>query len=145
MLWRHLERSYQPREFVLLVREMAKILTTKKHDYDAIAFCGLSGAPLAGALSYRLHKPLIVVRKGDDRHYNRNAVFSAADDVRRYIIVDDLIETGTTVNHIKDRIKEIYFDAKCVGIYLYAQQLMMNSCDNYDSYQELVDVPCHLV
>src|SRR5271169_5314809 len=62
-----------------------------QNPYDGIAFCGVSGAAIAFPLSYALKKHLICVRK-DPSHDKQEVV--GLVKAKRYIIVDDQIETG---------------------------------------------------
>lgn len=87
-------------------------------DFDTIAFSGTSGAGLAYVLSYSLNIPLLMVRKKtDDTH----SIFHVEGntDVKKYLIIDDLIFTGDTAAHIVKSIYDVAPFAKCVGLLLY--------------------------
>jgi adenine/guanine phosphoribosyltransferase-like PRPP-binding protein len=88
----------------------------KKTPFDAIAFRGVSGAALAFPLSLALKKPLICIRKGSS-HYGRK--FEGCISAKTYIIVDDFIETGQTIEAIIKEISKIKPNAVPVGIFLY--------------------------
>ncbi len=121
--------------------------------FDAIAGCGVSGLPILGALSYRLGIPMIAVRKpGEVSHLPSKAqglIYSS-----RYIVIDDLIETGSTIDNIiksvnagheevinwgatdsKDPIDLRVSPPECVGILLYNY-----NGDNYDGIP-IIHVP----
>lgn len=90
----------------------------RKVKFDAIAFTGSSGAALAYPLSYILGLPLICVRKSPkDSHFGLR--LEGYVSASRYIIVDDFIESGRTINKIQRAIKSKNEAASCVGIYLY--------------------------
>ena len=99
-----------------IIKEFSELLLTV--EYDAIAFKGNSGAMFAGALSYETGKPLILVRK-EAAHSNRkvetnfNLPKAAIVDFQlkksfKYIIVDDLIFTSSTVSDIEKSVREFY-------------------------------------
>lgn len=101
----------------------------KKQSFTGMVFRGLSGAALAYPLSARLHIPLICVRKKDENSHGRDVEGPQAN-VRRYIILDDFIETGQT---IKDLLKAMddqnkwnkpskHNRVRCSGIVLYAEK-----------------------
>lgn len=91
----------------------------KKHPFDAIAFTGSSGAGFAYPLSYLMKVPLICVRKKENSHY-RNKI-EGSISAKRYVIVDDFIFSGSTIEKIIKTIdKEVPSKPHCVGILLYA-------------------------
>lgn len=96
-------------------------IVQEKIEFDAIAFRGNSGAIIAGYLSVLLEKPLIMVRK--EMAISNRKVESLIDprfvNNVRYIIVDDLISSGDTVNDIIDTVTQFYDVTKLVGIFLY--------------------------
>ena len=107
------------KQFLKLVPLAAKKLRAlrKIHPFDAIAFRGSSGAALAFPLSYLLKIPLIHVRKGAS-HYAGGTIEGTISS-KRYIIIDDLIDRGTTVKKIISEIKK-NIGAKPVAICLYS-------------------------
>lgn len=115
----YLDGVYTPR-FMKLVPETLKVLKSfrRKHDFDAIAFTGSSGAALAFPLSFFMKVPLIHVRKMDGSHYQEPIEGSVSS--KRYVIVDDMISSGNTINRIIDVINRNYKrPAKAVGICLF--------------------------
>jgi adenine/guanine phosphoribosyltransferase-like PRPP-binding protein len=108
----------------------------KSNPFDAIAFSGTSGAALAYPLSLKLKVPLICVHK-----YKTHSSLSIEGVCfpNKYIIVDDLIESGSTIKRIIKKIKIYHEEFKAfklvssqkgpepVGIVLYNR--------NYSLYQ----------
>ena len=84
--------------------------------FDSIACCGVSGLMVVPQIAELLNKNIVVVRKGE-KCYSKFLTEGAAPF--RYIILDDLICSGTTVKHIKNIIKDEYARARCVGLYCY--------------------------
>lgn len=109
----YLHCMLDPREFQRRVPIAKQVLA--KHDYDSFAFRGMSGALLAAPLANMLDKTMIAVRKpGVDCHTSRAVEGDSA--ARRYIIVDDVICTGSTVRAIIRAIKHFAPHAECIGI-----------------------------
>jgi adenine/guanine phosphoribosyltransferase-like PRPP-binding protein len=84
--------------------------------FDSIACCGVSGLMVAPQISELLNKHIVVVRKGE-QCYSEFRTEGVAPF--RYIILDDLICSGSTVKHIKTILKEEYPRSQCVGLYCY--------------------------
>jgi hypoxanthine phosphoribosyltransferase len=64
-----------------------------------------------------LNKEIIIVRKHNEISYSPFHIEGVMPN--RYIIVDDLVCSGTTINHINKSIKEEYPRSKCIGVYCY--------------------------
>ena len=84
--------------------------------FDSIACCGTSGMMVVPQIAEILNKNIILVRKGE-KCYSEHLVEGVAPF--RYIILDDLICSGSTVKHIKNTIKKEYTRAVCIGVYCY--------------------------
>ena len=110
----------------------------KTFDFDALAFRGVSGAIIAPVLALELRKSIIVVRKTAEKSHLGRTV-QGDNNARRYIIVDDFIDSGATVQTI---VKEILLwqpHAVCLGV------LEMHSLDDMTTRGapfELSRVPC---
>lgn len=107
--------------FLKLVPKAVKKLRAikRKHSFDAIAFTGSSGAALAYPLSYLLKMPLIHVRKGTS-HYGKGKIEGTISS-KRYIIIDDFIETGASIRRVINAINsELSSDTKPAAICLYS-------------------------
>ena len=84
--------------------------------FDSIACCGVSGLMVVPQVAELLNKHIIIVRKGE-KCYSEFRTEGVAPF--RYIILDDLICSGSTVKHIKQTLKEEYSRSQCVGVYCY--------------------------
>ena len=84
--------------------------------FDSIACCGVSGLMVVPQIAELLNKHIIVVRKGE-KCYSEFRTEGVAPF--KYIIVDDLICSGSTVKHIKKVLKDEYYRAQCIGVYCY--------------------------
>ena len=112
--------AFRPVELKKTVERVAKKVKTlkKKLKFDAIAFRGISGSCVAFPVSYLTGIPLICVRK--EKNHHGNTVEGPAQDVMKYIIIDDFICTGDTLEAIIKKISGSKEEgAKCVGIVLY--------------------------
>lgn len=89
-------------------------------EYDTLVGTGLSGTIAVVDLARRLGKHYLVVRKEND---NTHSVYSAEGRLgKRWLFVDDFIDTGRTLGRVYDKIStltEDEFDAELVGIYEY--------------------------
>ena len=87
------------------------------NSFDSIACCGVSGMLVVPQIAELLDKHIVVVRKEGEQCYSEFRTEGVAPF--RYIILDDLICSGGTVNHIRNTIQEEYARAKCIGLYCY--------------------------
>ena len=85
--------------------------------FDSIACCGVSGMMVVPQIAELLNKNIVVVRKGGDKCYS--AFLTEGANPFRYIILDDLICSGSTIKHIKKTIKNEYARSSCIGAYCY--------------------------
>ena len=89
---------------------------------QAIAVTGLSGIAAGGAISYLTGLPLCVVRKPRDNAHSGYGVEGRL--ANRYLILDDFVSTGKTLNRIAKQIKKVSssyhnITPECVGIVLW--------------------------
>lgn len=84
---------------------------------DAIACCGYSGLLIAPSVADILGKSLLIVRRQCTTTHSCYLVEGDIDS-KTYIIIDDFINTGETINYIITTISR-YHPPKCVGIVCY--------------------------
>lgn len=119
---------------IIMQRATVKVdLLREKLGFDAIAFCGSSGAAAAFVLCMSLQIPLIYVRKKNEQSHGELIEGNAHEKVTKYLIVDDFIDTGATIEHIIGRIDEraklvSAVTPQCVGVFLYQPS------DNYRTH-----------
>lgn len=123
----------------------------KKNHFDAIAFRGMSGAIIAPVIAYEMNLPVIVIRKEYDDTHDFRRVFGFVEPRHhtvKYIIIDDFIETGNTVNEIVKGVSEAVKDSELVGIFLYYRS-EESSLKDYqlapDEYSHIKAMPLKLV
>jgi adenine/guanine phosphoribosyltransferase-like PRPP-binding protein len=103
------------------IRQLVKRLRSQTHQFDSIAFRGMSGAIICPLLAARLNKNLIMVRKPNSSTHSTCKV-EGDDCSKRYIIVDDFLCTGDTVKQIVKDVCKFARNSKLVGVVLYSEQ-----------------------
>lgn len=86
-----------------------------RFEFDAIAFTGMSGALVAPGIAMAMQKPLIMVRKGKGKNCHSYMTVEGDAAAKSYVIVDDFVATGNTVNRVIRKIKNFAPNAKCIG------------------------------
>lgn len=106
----HTSKVFNPNKFTKTVKTLVKeIWKIRKegHQIDLLAGCGNSGAPIVGALSVLTGIPFFIVRKESRAdHDDRPANGFVPEGGGKYLIIDDLISSGTTVRRIIKGIRE---------------------------------------
>ena len=118
--WAGMPPSVLAERLSLAKKRFKKLL--KSENFDAIAFSGSSGCALAFSIAATLTMPLIYVRKqGEKSHGSMVECNNYKKEIKTYLIVDDFVDTGNTVEYIVERIKEFTskqgaFPAKPIGV-----------------------------
>ena len=87
------------------------------NEFDSIACCGVSGLVVVPQIAELLNKHIVIIRKPDEKCYSDFPMEGVTPF--RYVIVDDLICSGSTIKHIKNTIYEDCPKAQCIGAYFY--------------------------
>ncbi len=95
-----------------------------KHSIDALAYTGSSGAAAAYVLGTALDLPVVYVRKKDENSHGKRVEANTDEPIKNYLIIDDFISSGTTVENIVSGIEKHARDygvkaPTCVGVFLY--------------------------
>ena len=93
-------------------------------DFDTIVCTGVSEILFASTLAYLMKKQLIIVRKSsglDATHSNKKIEANCSPwCVGKYIIVDDLVSTGSTAKRVKIAVNDFSSGkGDFIGAYLY--------------------------
>lgn len=120
----YLESVYNPSLFDETVRSSLKAVKLMKQElnFDTIAFTGSSGAALGYILGFNLGIPIACIRKSrEECHFGdySSGYIEGHMGSKSYIIVDDFIASGATIDNIASKMKKQCPNAQCVGIYLY--------------------------
>lgn len=116
----YLKNVFDRKQRRTVINKAVEVLKEAKKElqFDAIAFRGLSGAIVAPEIADALDVDIIAVRKPDNSHSYNSVEHN--DYPSKYIIVDDLIDTGSTIKAIVKEIKiRMWTTPQLVGIYLY--------------------------
>jgi len=117
--------------YPLLLKD--KLKTARFHldpiteEFESIACSGVSGMLFAPVLAHLMHKTVTVVRKDEGTH-SKCMVEGNLTHGLRYVVVDDCMASGKTVETIYRNIKAKVPTAKCVAVYLYYSNEI---CPNY--------------
>ncbi len=114
----YLSRLLYPATYKLTLKKAIAVL--KKYDFDAIAFRGMSGAIIAPAIAAAMGKTVIMVRKAGDGSHSTCAI-EGDRATQSYVIVDDFISSGATVQEIESKVAGFTTTAtegpaKCLGV-----------------------------
>lgn len=133
----YLTSAIEPKKRRKLIAKCFKFL--KGEDFDTIVVRGISGMLLGPILAHKTGKELLVIRKTDERTaswYKHEGHIA----LKRYIFVDDLISTYSTVVVCQRYIQEnINSTAELVGILLYSNSRSEPDGASYhDEYSRIV-------
>jgi adenine/guanine phosphoribosyltransferase-like PRPP-binding protein len=112
----HMKKLLDPSKRQNTLQWLVDILKPYVDEFDAIAVSGASGMLLASVADL-LHKNIILVRKQRDDSHSIQSVEGPRDG--RYIILDDIVDSGATVQRMYDEILAFNKHATCVGIVMY--------------------------
>jgi adenine/guanine phosphoribosyltransferase-like PRPP-binding protein len=125
----YLEDVFDPELFQSLVPRAIKRAhdIRERHPYDAIAFTGVSGCSMGFILGYSLNIPIICIRKPDQESHYKNwcceemRSFEGFQGAARYLIVDDGICSGATVERIMEAVSVNCKNCRCAAIMVFHQ------------------------
>jgi len=113
-----MNKLIDPVHYQAAVRRTLSYLYTRRHDFDAIAFRGLSGSLIAPVVAYQLQKKMMAVRKENSPHTSYK-IEAASNPSERVLILDDFISSGATIREIISVVKSECPACKIVGIHLW--------------------------
>lgn len=124
---RYLEKGFEPSYAKSVVRSFKAALKDKVFgDFEAIAVRGVSGMLFGPMLAHMTKKRLSVIRKPrETKHTNR--ILEGVHDTKRYVIVDDFVSSGETVQAIVCGMKQSPFRPMPAGLFMWCR----DSCDGY--------------
>ena len=96
---------------------MNTIKGLRDYDFDSIVCCGTSGLIVAPQVCEILNKEIVVVRKEHEKRYSPFVIEGILGS--RFVFLDDLVCSGTTLRYVLKNLKEEHPYAKCVGVYCY--------------------------
>lgn len=99
-------------------KKLSKIAKFIKSNFPSpitVVGMGLSGTLIATFIASKINCNLCIVRKSNDTDNHSSRRFEAGEEFSEYIIVDDCISTGKTV----DNIKSVLVGKNCLGVVLF--------------------------
>ncbi len=107
-------------------------------NFDTIVCSGISGLLVVPSVSERLNKNILIVRKDNEIKYSPFDYEGTPPS--NYIIVDDLVSSGQTIQRILSLMREEIPSAKCVGFYSYLKDQCFYA-EYRNEFQKTFQVP----
>ncbi len=109
-----------PKEREFIVNSFIKLIKKNKIKFDGFAATATAGIPWAAWLSQKMKKPMIYVRSETKEHGKENLVEGKIEESKAYIVVEDLISTGSsslnTINAVREKAGIVEY---CIAIFTY--------------------------
>lgn len=124
----HLKKVMNPKDLKETAEKVSELIKKYYPKADYIAVCGSSGNLIAGAVSIISRIPILLVRKENEKCHSYYTVEFQSNKKKtpKYVIIDDFISSGETINYIIKTIKsgidhsEVnYPKFKLLGVVLY--------------------------
>ena len=137
----HTVNFLKPKKLKKLAEVAVKTLNTMSDKYDTLVFCGISGAIIGPMVALVVGKEMVLVRKkGDIRHSGHDV--AGYSSPKKYIIIDDFVDSGATATHIQKEMYKFQPKAECLGV-LSVQELV-GACTKYRPKRKGLDAHCNL-
>lgn len=120
----YLFRALDPGARKVMISSIINVLS--EHEFDAVAFRGISGALVAPIIAYEMGKTVLAVRKltrKDNDHCHSHHKVEGDIAARRYVVIDDCISSGNTLREILAEIAKAAPLAECIGIVRYDRSI----------------------
>lgn len=119
-----------------VIKKFITYIKREKLNFTHIACSGASGLMAATLLAEQLNKPIIYIRQPGTRTHGSPIEFGGKQSIKniRILIIDDFMDTGTTIKRIVNKIIKYYPSLKFVGVYFYSRRKFctLNNISNYD-------------
>lgn len=102
-------RVFDPDEFPKLIDELAakvRAIQEAFPEIDTLMGVGNSGAPVVGALAYKLGMPFLIVRKRLDTSHDSRMVNGWLGG-KGILFIDDLISSGSTISKAYEQVRRV--------------------------------------
>lgn len=107
----------EPKRLKNIVEKSARFLQERELDFETIAVQGVSGLIVGSPLAMALDKKIMVIRKQGDKTHCLDVMGFGKN--QKILMVDDCVETGTTLINMVTKIKSHCFNPTFVGLFLY--------------------------
>ena len=122
-----------PKERELIINSFIKLIKKNKLKFDGFAGTATAGIPWAAWLAYKLRKPMVYVRSEAKDHGKENMVEGKIEKSKRYIVVEDLVSTGSsslnTINALRAREAVV---ESCIAIFTYELEKSKKNFEDAD-------------
>lgn len=102
----------------VIVDNLVELIKSTNVQFDTIVFRGNSGTLIAPVIASRLGKEILMVRKPNDKSHSFS-LLEGNCDIKKYIIIDDFMDTGETIREILSAVKNGISNAQCVHFFGY--------------------------
>lgn len=117
-----------PREREFIVNSLIKLIKKNKIKFDGFAATATAGIPWAAWLAQKLKKPMVYVRSESKDHGRENSVEGKIEEGKTYIVVEDLVSTGSssmnTINAVREKGGVVEC---CIAIFTYELEKSKNN------------------
>ena len=102
------------------VRKTVSALDPHCGEFDSIVTEGISGLTVAAPVALVLRKPLVIVRKTTTGLcWHASEVEGSKHAGRRALFIDDHVDFGRTLRHVRDQLARHAPSCRIAGIYTY--------------------------
>lgn len=133
---------------IALVDKIDRHLRDKRVDFDTFVVTGISGAILGPLAAFTLDKNLLFVRKGESCHSFKQV---AGNLGKRWVFLDDFIESGETLRRCMQRVREFAEDeggytpegrfvTELVGVVQYGGDRLFGNPEMWCAYTEAAPI-----
>ena len=109
-----------PKEREFIVNSFIKLVRKNRIKFDGFAATATAGIPWAAWLAHKLRKPMVYVRSETKEHGKENLVEGKIEQKKVYIVVEDLVSTGSsstsTINAVREKGGAVEY---CIAIFTY--------------------------
>ena len=120
-----------PKERNFIVDSFVKLVKQNKIKFDGFAGTATAGIPWAAWLAQKLKKPMVYARIEAKDHGKENLVEGKIEQNKAYIVVEDLISTGSssinTINAVKEKGGIVEY---CIAIFTYELEKSKNNFES---------------
>ena len=120
-----------PKEREFVVNSFINLIKENKIKFDGFAATATAGIPWGAWLSQKLKKPMVYVRSEKKDHGGENLIEGKIEENKAYIVVEDLISTGSsslnTINAVREKGAIV---EHCIAIFTYELDKAKNNFEN---------------
>lgn len=108
--------SLNPELFTIISKSLGSLLTAQGWQFDWIAGLPLGGISLAAAVGLQSGLPSVMIRKERKDHGRGKLVEADWDGIKRIVLVDDVLTTGSTITEFIQRVASEFIPLDVVGV-----------------------------